>query len=67
MHLLIEPLNPSRLGPFEVPMRKQDLLECARKGDFFSYVAGVAYKILTDYQVRLTHPYTRTRFELPYP
>ena len=32
-------------------MRKQDLLERARTGDFFSYAAGVAYKILTDYQV----------------
>lgn len=38
-------------GPVVIPMRKQDLLERARSGDFFSYSAGVAYKILTDYQV----------------
>lgn len=39
-------------GPVTIPMRKKDLLEAAKKGDFFSYIAGVAYKMLTDYQVR---------------
>lgn len=43
--------NGERHGPLEIPMRKQDLLAAARKGDFFSYIAGVAYKILTDYQI----------------
>mmetsp|Transcript_21240 Transcript_21240/g.55431 ORF Transcript_21240/g.55431 Transcript_21240/m.55431 type:complete len:671 (-) Transcript_21240:107-2119(-) len=38
-------------GPVTIPMRKKDLLIAARKGDFFSYVAGVAYKMLTDYQL----------------
>jgi galactokinase len=38
-------------GPVTIPMRKADLLAAARKGDFFSYAAGVAYKILTDYHV----------------
>ncbi len=41
----------SRLGPFAIPMRKADLLAAAREGSFFSYAAGVAYKILTDYHV----------------
>eukprot|EP00039_Didymoeca_costata_P019668 m.338459 g.338459 ORF g.338459 m.338459 type:complete len:662 (-) comp18425_c0_seq1:111-2096(-) len=40
-----------KFGPLSIPMRKQDLLEEARKGTFFSYVCGVAYKILTDYTV----------------
>eukprot|EP00040_Diaphanoeca_grandis_P027218 m.154386 g.154386 ORF g.154386 m.154386 type:complete len:669 (+) comp30888_c0_seq1:88-2094(+) len=39
------------VGPIEIPMRKDDLLVAARKGGFFSYICGVAYKILTDYQV----------------
>ena len=34
-----------------IPMRKKDLLAKAREGGFFSYVCGVAYRILTDYQV----------------
>ena len=38
-------------GPVTIPMRKKDLLEAARTGEFFSYVAGVAYKMLTDYQI----------------
>lgn len=38
-------------GPFSVPMRKKDLLEVAQKGGFFSYVAGVAYKIVNEFQV----------------
>ncbi len=29
----------------------QDLLEAAQAGDFFSYIAGVAYKIMIDHQV----------------
>ena len=32
----------TRHGPVTIPMRKKDLLEAARTGEFFSYVAGVA-------------------------
>jgi UTP-glucose-1-phosphate uridylyltransferase/mevalonate kinase len=41
-----------RVGPFELPMEKSALLAEAEKGGFFSYVAGVAYQILTHYRVR---------------
>jgi UTP-glucose-1-phosphate uridylyltransferase/mevalonate kinase len=41
-----------RIGPFELPMEKSALLAEAEKGGFFSYVAGVAYQILTHYRVR---------------
>lgn len=41
-----------RKGPFELPMEKEILLEEAQKGGFFSYVAGVAYQVLTHYRVR---------------
>ncbi len=40
-----------RLDPFEVPMESEALLAEAQKGSFFSYAAGVAYQILTHYQV----------------
>jgi len=40
------------LGPYEVPMRADALLEEAQKGGFFSYAAGVAYQVLTNYHVR---------------
>eukprot|EP00048_Salpingoeca_helianthica_P021321 m.11622 g.11622 ORF g.11622 m.11622 type:complete len:681 (-) comp5834_c0_seq1:31-2073(-) len=40
-----------RHGPFSVPMRKKDLLRAAREGGFFSYAAGVAYKLMIDHQV----------------
>ncbi len=39
-------------GPYEIPMEPRALLEEAQKGDFWSYVAGVAYQILTHYHVR---------------
>ena len=35
----------------EIPMQKRELLREARAGGFFSYAAGVAYKIITDYRV----------------
>jgi UTP-glucose-1-phosphate uridylyltransferase/galactokinase len=38
--------------PFEVPMDCDVLLAEAQKGGFFSYVAGVAYQVLTHYRVR---------------
>ena len=41
-----------RRGPFEVPMEANALLEVAQRGDYWSYMAGVAYQILTHYQVR---------------
>ncbi len=40
------------LGPYEIPMRAEALLEEAQKGGFFSYAAGVAYQVMTNYHVR---------------
>ncbi len=39
-------------GPYEIPMEPKALLEEAQRGGFWSYVAGVAYQILTHYHVR---------------
>ena len=50
MHDLVTS-NGEEFGPVKIPMRKSDLLAAARTGSFFSYAAGVAYKILTDYHV----------------
>ena len=36
----------------EIPFEPKALLEEAQRGGFFSYAAGVAYQILTNYQVR---------------
>ncbi len=41
-----------KVGPHEVPMEKEALLREAREGGFFSYVAGVAYDVMTHYHVR---------------
>ncbi len=41
----------TRIEPFEVPMESEALLTEAENGSFFSYAAGVAYQILTHYQV----------------
>lgn len=41
-----------RLGPHEIPMDPQALLAEAQAGGFWSYIAGVAYQILTNYHVR---------------
>ncbi|MGB3905766.1 MAG: sugar phosphate nucleotidyltransferase [Anaerolineae bacterium] len=41
-----------KLGPYEIPMEANALLEEAQEGGYWSYVAGVAYQILTNYQVR---------------
>jgi galactokinase len=38
-------------GPFEIPMTPKGLLAIAAEGGFWSYAAGVAYKIMTDYRV----------------
>ena len=39
------------MGPFEIPMKREDLLAEAQKGGYFSYAAGVAYQVLTHYRV----------------
>jgi UTP-glucose-1-phosphate uridylyltransferase/mevalonate kinase len=39
-------------GPYEIPMEPKALLEEAQCGGFWSYIAGVAYQILTHYHVR---------------
>jgi UTP-glucose-1-phosphate uridylyltransferase/mevalonate kinase len=41
----------TRMKPFEAPMESEALLAEAQKGGFFSYATGVAYQILTHYQV----------------
>jgi UTP-glucose-1-phosphate uridylyltransferase/mevalonate kinase len=41
-----------RLGPYEIPMQAKALLEEAQRGGFWSYIAGVAYQVLTNYHVR---------------
>ena len=42
----------TRHGPYSLPMEGSALLDEAEKGGFFSYAAGVAYQILTDYRVQ---------------
>jgi UTP-glucose-1-phosphate uridylyltransferase/mevalonate kinase len=44
--------NGNVIGPYEIPMERQALLNEARQGGFFSYVAGVAYQVLINYRVR---------------
>ncbi len=39
-------------GPYSLPMEGTALLAEAEKGGFFSYAAGVAYQILTNYRVQ---------------
>ena len=41
-----------KVGPHEIPMEPSALLAEARAGGFWSYIAGVAYQILTHYHVR---------------
>lgn len=41
-----------RQGPYEIPMEPKALMEEAQKGGFWSYVAGVAYQVLTHYHVK---------------
>src|SRR5512137_1381074 len=40
------------IGPVEIPMEPQALLKVAGEGGFWSYTAGVAYQVLTNYHVR---------------
>lgn len=42
----------TRHGPYEIPMEPKALLQEAQKGGFWSYIAGVAYQVLTNYHVR---------------
>ena len=42
----------TRHGPHSLPMERRALLAEAEKGGFFSYAAGVAYQILTNYRVQ---------------
>lgn len=39
-------------GPYEIPMEAKALLAEAQRGGFWSYIAGVAYQVLTHYHVR---------------
>ena len=39
-------------GPYEIPMEPKALLEEAQRGGFWSYIAGVAYQVMTNYHVR---------------
>lgn len=39
-------------GPYEIAMEPQALLDEAQRGGFWSYVAGVAYQMLTNYHIR---------------
>jgi UTP-glucose-1-phosphate uridylyltransferase/mevalonate kinase len=43
--------DEQRMGPTEIPMEPKTLLEEARKGGYWSYIAGVAYQVLTNYHV----------------
>jgi UTP-glucose-1-phosphate uridylyltransferase/mevalonate kinase len=40
------------MSPWEVPMERNALLDQVQQGGFFSYVAGVAYQLMTHYRVR---------------
>jgi UTP-glucose-1-phosphate uridylyltransferase/mevalonate kinase len=41
----------TRMGPTEIQMEPKTLLEEAQKGGYWSYIAGVAYQVLTNYHV----------------
>jgi UTP-glucose-1-phosphate uridylyltransferase/mevalonate kinase len=44
--------NGTRTGPHVIPMEPKALMEEAQKGGFWSYIAGVAYQVLTNHHVR---------------
>jgi UTP-glucose-1-phosphate uridylyltransferase/mevalonate kinase len=52
------------VGPREIPLELNALLEEAQQGRFFSYAAGVAYQVLTHYRVRGLS-INNTRMDLP--
>lgn len=41
-----------KYGPYEIPMESKALLAEAQGGGYWSYAAGVAYQIMTNYHVR---------------
>ncbi|MBW7998251.1 MAG: GHMP kinase, partial [Candidatus Glassbacteria bacterium] len=41
-----------KIGPYEIPMTRESLLAEAEKGGFFSYIAGVAFQVMTFYPVK---------------
>ncbi len=41
-----------KVGPYEISMEPKALLAEAEKGGFWSYIAGVAYQVQTNYHVR---------------
>lgn len=41
-----------KIGPIEIEMKEDVLLEYAKNGGFFSYIAGVAYFALVNYHVK---------------
>ena len=52
--LVLSSMTPDgkHIGPYEIPMQPKPLLEEAQSGGFWSYMAGVAYQVLTHYHVR---------------
>lgn len=42
----------TRENRIEIPMERNALLKEAQAGEFFSYAAGVAYQVMTNYRVR---------------
>ncbi|MBI9049326.1 MAG: GHMP kinase [Anaerolineaceae bacterium] len=52
--LVVSSITPDgkKIGPYEIPMQPKPLLEEAKSGSFWSYMAGVAYQALTRYHVR---------------
>jgi UTP-glucose-1-phosphate uridylyltransferase/mevalonate kinase len=52
--LVLSSVTPDgrKLGPVEIPMELGALYREAQKGEFWSYICGVAYQILTLYHVR---------------
>lgn len=52
--LLLTSTSPDgqKIGPCEIPMEPNALLQEAQSGGFWSYIAGVAYQVLTNYHVR---------------
>jgi UTP-glucose-1-phosphate uridylyltransferase/mevalonate kinase len=52
--LVLKSTSPDgvREGPYEIPMEAKALIDEAQKGGFWSYIAGVAYQVLTNYHVR---------------
>ena len=44
--------DSGKKGPIEFPMQPENLLDIAQEGGYWSYIAGVAYQVLTHYHVR---------------